>query len=341
MSVTHNLPELEESEVEESLTEAQPVPVVINQHRRRTGVLRRIARQPLVHFLLAGLLLFVGVTVVEHRSSGNSREIRVSAAEIQRLQDVWSRQYGRTPTAAELHNLVDDYVREEIYYREAVASGLDKGDSIIRRRLVEKMEFLSQEVASGEPSDKELQDYFDHNREKFELPAQVAFTHIYFSPSKRGAALQADATRSLDQLRNSNSNVDQVSRLGDAFMLQNEYPLQTAEEIQSLFGVEFSKAIFKSRPGEWEGPIRSSYGLHLVRITQYQPAHSPDLKDVRERVVTDFKNDRLQAATERYYARLRQRYQVSLDEAGVAVSARGTPGARAARRAAAPVPDVD
>ena len=341
MPAISNLAALDEKEIELLLPEAQSIPEVHLQPNARPSLVRRIIRQPLVHFLLAGILLFAAANLLEKDKSNASRDIRVSGAEIQRLEDVWARQYGRTPTPTELRNLIEDYVREEVYYREAIASGLDKGDSIIRRRLVEKMEFLSQEVATGEPSEKELQDYFDLNREKFQLPAQVAFTHIYFSPSKRGAALEADATRSLGQLRNSDNSVDQVSRLGDAFMLQNEYPLQTPEEIQSLFGVEFSKAIFKSRPGEWEGPIRSSYGLHLVRINQYQPAHAPELNDVRERVVTDFKNDRLQAATERYYARLRQRYQVRIDEAGVSVSAKGTPGAPAARQSAAPVSDVD
>lgn len=320
MSLTCNSAELDEAELEELLPEARPLPTMTGGITRRTGIVRRIAQQPLTHFLVAGFLLFIGVTVVERRDSGNSREIQVSAAEIQRLQDVWSRQYGRTPTLTELRNLVDDYVREEVYYREAVASGLDKGDSIIRRRLVEKMEFLSQEVASGEFTEKELQDYFARNRNKFQLPAQIAFTHVYFSPGKRGSALQGDAARSLAELREARN---QASQLGDAFMLQSEYPLQTPEEVRSLFGAEFSEALFKLQPGEWNGPIRSSYGLHLVRIIQYQPQHAPELNDVRERVVTDFKNDRLQAAAENYYARLRRGYQVKIDDAAVATSAKG------------------
>ena len=337
MSLTGSLRELEE--VEEPLPEPKPLRVALGPSTSRTGFVRAIARQPLVHFLLAGIALFAGASLFEKRTR-NSNEIRVSSVEIQRLQDVWSRQYGRTPTSAELRNLVDEHVREEIYYREAVASGLDKDDSIIRRRLVEKMEFLSQEVASGEPTEKELQDYFARNREKFRLSAQIAFTHVYFSPSKRGPDLQNDAMRSLAELRNAKSSADQASKLGDAFMLQSEYPLQTLEEVRSLFGAEFSNAIFNVRPGQWEGPIRSSYGLHLVRITQYQLAHAPELNDVRAQVMTDFKNDRLQAATEKYYARLRQRYQVKVDEAGIAPVANSSPSTRAAEHSEAPTPDV-
>jgi peptidyl-prolyl cis-trans isomerase C len=341
MSFTRNLAELEDSGVEEVLPEAQPLPVLGGGAGHMTRVARRIAHEPLVHFLLAGLLLFVGATVMERRSSGNSREIRVSAAETQRLEDVWSRQYGRTPTPTELQNLIDDYVREEIYYREAVASGLDKDDSIIRRRLVEKMEFLSQEVASGEPTEKELQDYFARNREKFQQPAQIAFSHIYFSPSKHGAALQGDVARSLIQLRDLGDDRYEASKFGDAFMLQSEYPLQTPEEIRSLFGAEFSNAIFKLRPGQWEGPIRSSYGLHVVRVTQYQPERAPQLNDVRAQVATDFKSDRVQAATENYYARLRKRYQVRIDDADVAAATKARTTAGGARQADSPAPDVD
>lgn len=340
MPFTRKLAELEDSGVKDLLPESQPVPVIVSRFRRRKGFFRRVVHQPLFHFLLAGLLLFAGATILERRS-GNSREVRVSAAEIQRLEDVWSRQYGRTPSGSELRNLVEDYIREEIYYREAVASGLDKDDSIIRRRLVEKMEFLSQEVASGEPSEQELQEYFARNREKFQLPAQLAFTHIYFSPSKRGTTLQGDAAHALAELRNPNNSTDKVAKLGDPFMLQSEYPLQTPEEVRSLFGAEFSSAIFKLQPGQWEGPISSSYGLHLVRVTQYQPAHAPELNEVRAQVVTDFKNDRLQAATEKYYDRLRQRYQVKVDNSGDAAVAQGTPSSRTTRQAEAPVADLD
>jgi hypothetical protein len=309
---------------------------------REPSLARRLSRQPLVHFLIAGLVLFGATSFFERSSNSNSAAIHVSAAEIQRLEDVWSRQYGRTPTSTELGNLVDDYIREEVYYREAVASGLDKDDSIIRRRLVEKMEFLSQEIASGEPSEKKLQDYFERNRDKFQLPPQLAFSHIFFSPSKRGVALQSDAIKALALLRSPKSTGSEATQLGDAFMLQSEYPLQTPEAIKALFGTDFGNDLFRLRPGTWQGPLRSSYGLHLVRITQYQSAHTPTLSEVRTQVVTDLKNDRLQAATERYYARLRQRYRVQIDNAAIAAAAaNGNTRARVKAQAEQFAPDVD
>lgn len=279
--------------------------------------LRRFSREPLVHFLLAGIVLFAASTLFERQTSG-SKTIHVTSAEIQRLQDVWSRQYGRNPSSAELQNLIDDYIREEIYYREALASGLDKGDSIIRRRLVEKMEFLSQEVAGGDPDEAELQTYFQQNRQKFEVPAQIAFSHIFFSPSKRGASLQRDAENALNQLRSNKAIHDSETGLGDPFMLQSEYPLQTPDEVKVLFGGEFAAALFSQHGDEWFGPVPSSYGLHLVRIRQLTPAHLPQLAEVRSKVLTDFKNERLQVASERYYSGLRKRYHINIENAAVA-----------------------
>jgi peptidyl-prolyl cis-trans isomerase C len=249
---------------------------------------------------------------------GDQSGIRVSRAEIERLSEVWTRQYGRAPDSAEIKNLVDEYIREEILYREAIASGLDKGDTIIRRRLVEKMEFLSQELADADPSDNELLEYFNRNREKFRIPAQVAFSHTYFSTSKRGAAAESEAEHALRTLRRPSS--PDASQLGDSFMLQSEYPAQTQEEIKGLFGEEFADNLFQLHLGTWEGPIRSSYGLHLVKISRYLPSRIPELAEVRNRVLTDFKNQQLQDASEAYYARLRSRYRVDVDNAALAAA---------------------
>ena len=271
--------------------------------------LRRFSREPLVHFLLVGIVLFAASTLFERQTSG-SKTIHVTSAEIQRLQDVWSRQYGRNPSSAELQNLTDDYIREEIYYREALASGLDKGDSIIRRRLVEKMEFLSQEVAAGDPDEAELQTYFQQNRQKFEVPAQIAFSHIFFSLSRRGASLQSDTQHALNQLRLNKTKIGSEAGVGDPFMLQSEYPLQTRDEVKALFGAEFAAALFSQERGEWFGPVPSSYGLHL--------AHLPQLAEVRSKVLTDFKNARLQTASEAYYSGLRKHYHIDIENAAVA-----------------------
>jgi peptidyl-prolyl cis-trans isomerase C len=296
------------------LTAAPAPQSKVSSSGRKANFLRQLIRQPLAHFLLAGIVLFVAASLLE-RVRNSSADIRVSSVEIQRLRDVWTRQYGRSPDTSQMQNLIADYIREEVYYREALASGFDKDDSIIRRRLVEKMEFLSQEIASDEPREQELQAYFDRNREKFRVPAQVAFTHIFFSTSRRPNA-EHDAHQALAILQKRQANADPA--MGDPFMLQNEYPLQTKEEVKSLFGEEFANSLFQLGTGEWQGPIRSSYGWHLVRISQAIPSRLPELSEVRQQVTNEFKNERLQNASDAYYARLRNRYRIHIDDAAFA-----------------------
>jgi len=311
----------------------------VTPRQKLASVVGSLRRQPLIHFLLAGVVLFAVATIVERNGASDSKTIHVTNAEIRRLQEVWVRQYGRSPSPTELQNLVNDYIREEVYYREAVASGLDKEDTIIRRRLVEKMEFLSQEISDATPDDRELQAYFLKNQEKFQIPARIAFVHIFFSPSKHGVAIEADAQRTLSALRSPKADETLLSRLGDPFMLQSEYPPQTLEEVKALFGEEFAAELFAAPVGQWTGPIRSSYGIHLVRIVQYTPSHLPTLDEVHNQVVTDFKNDRLQAASERYYAGLRKNYRVEVDNDALARTVSTPPNLTTPAQKAAPDED--
>jgi hypothetical protein len=285
-------------------------------------VLRRILREPLLHFLVAGAVLFGLGKLLDRSTSASAQQnrIQVSAPEIRRLREVWRRQWGRAPDSLQMKHLIDDYIHEETMYREALASGLDKDDTIIRRRLVEKMEFLSQELVSAEPPENDLHEYFQRNQGKFEVPAEVAFSHIYFSTSKRGGATENDARRLLACLRAQRISQSQISQLGDTFMLQSEYPLQTEQQIKELFGDAFASKLFQLKPGTWAGPIRSSYGFHLARISQKLPSRLPELSEVRNQVLRDFKNQRLQTASEAFYERLRMRYRVEVDNAALSTA---------------------
>jgi peptidyl-prolyl cis-trans isomerase C len=312
--------------------------------RSRSVMLRRFVREPLLHFLVAGTVLFGLATLFERVTNAgtNSNQIQVSAPEIRRLREVWMRQWGRSPDSRQMEILINDYVRDEILYREALASGLDKDDTIIRRRLVEKMEFLSQEFASATPSDKDLQEYFDRNRGTFQIPAQIAFTHIYFSTSKRGSSAEDDANRALAKLSSHRISSAQLSSLGDPFMLQSEYPLQTQQQVKELFGEKFARELSQLESGAWVGPLRSGYGFHLVRIQQRLASRVPELAEVRGQVLTDFKNHRLQAASEAFYTQLRRKYQVDVDKAALsAVEAQRSSPSNNPGSSDATVPDVD
>lgn len=311
---------------------------------RGRSATRRLLREPLLHFLVAGTVLFGMATVFERftNSSTNASRIQVSAPEIQRLREVWVRQWGRSPSPRQMESLINDYVRDEILYREALASGFDKDDTIIRRRLVEKMEFLSQELASATPSEKDLQEYFEQNRGTFQIPAQIAFRHIYFSASKRGSAAEADASRALARFSSHGIPSAQLSSLGDPFMLQNEYPLQTQRQVKELFGEEFARKIFQLEPGAWAGPFRSGYGFHLVRILQKLPSRTPELAEVQSQVLTDLRNRRLQTASESFYAQLRSKYQVDVDKPALsAVEAQRSSPSSNSGASEETVPDVD
>lgn len=302
-------------EISDHRSEA-PEPFLIKGDRLR----RRVLQEPLVHFLLAGLFLCAAASLFE-RSTGASTgkgRIQVSAPEIQRLCDVWTRQRGRTPNPKEMQNLVDEYVREEILYREALSAGLDKDDTIVRRRLVEKMEFLSQEFASAPPSEQELGTYFQANREHFRIPAEIAFSHIYFSVSKRGLNAETHAKLALVAASSKKISASKLSSLGDAFMLQNEYPLETEQQIKELFGSEFAAKLFQLEPGKWSGPLRSGYGFHLVLVQQKLSSRIPELAEVRNQVLSEFQNRRLQKASDDFYAEVRRRYQVDIDHAALA-----------------------
>jgi peptidyl-prolyl cis-trans isomerase C len=338
----------EQLDLSTEIAEVPPTGLELNKppvaERRRSAMPRRLMREPLVHFLVAGTVLFGLATLSERftNASTNANRIQVSATELQRLREVWIRQWGRSPDSTQMASLINDYVRDEVLYREALASGLDKDDTIIRRRLVEKMEFLSQELASATPSDKDLQEYFERNRDAFQIPAQIAFTHIYFSTSKRGSFAQDDASRVLTRLSSHEISSVQLSSLGDPFMLQNEYPLQTQQQVKELFGEEFARNLFQREPGAWVGPFRSGYGFHLVRVLQKLPSRIPELAEVRGQVLTDFKNHRLQTASEAFYAQLSKKYQIDVDKAALsAVEAQRSSPSNNPGTPDATVPDVD
>ena len=278
---------------------------------------RRLLREPLVHFLLAGAVL-LGLSALFGQSFGigdSQNRIHVTAERIQQLRETWTRQRGAPPTAEQLRSLIEDFIREEVLYREAIASGLDQDDTIVRRRLAQKVEFLAQSVASTvEPPDTELRQFFEDNKDRYIVPTQVGFAHVYFSSSSRGARAEGAARGALVMLSSGQTPATEASRLGDRFMLQYEYQPQTREQIRDLFGVQFASQVFELPPDQWAGPVQSSYGVHLVRVRQHLPSRVPDLEEVRRHVLLDLREQRLRSAADGYYQVLRRRFEIEVDE---------------------------
>jgi hypothetical protein len=273
--------------------------------------LRKWIKEPLLHFLIIGAVVFVFFSIVnkdEIDASGN--KIVVTTAEIARLSANWSKKWNRPPTETELKGLVEFCIKEEVYYREALALGLDQNDTILRRRLMQKMEFLSNDLAElNQPDESVLNKYFLNNQEKYELPARVSFTHIYFSLDKRGAKVVEDAKSVLSGL-----NALRAPELGDGFMMQYDFVQETPFEVERLFGKGFAEQLFKSEINTWQGPIESGYGLHLVRISEKIDSRMPELASVIDKVRTDLMFERRRKMNKEIYEKFKERYEIVVED---------------------------
>lgn len=281
--------------------------------RTVNDTLRSWAREPLLHFILLGALLFVAYRWwggEDERSSG----IVVSAREIAGLAQGFARTWQRPPTGQELTGLIEQHIKDEIYYREAVAAGLDRGDAIVRQRLRQKLEFLQEDIAAQiEPGDADLRSYLERNAARYATPARVSFTHVYLSSDRRAAHLAADAGQLLAQLRK--SSLSAPSSVGDPFPLALEFDAIEADQLDRLFGSGFTSQLAELPRGEWSGPVKSGYGLHLVHVADYQPAAQPAFAEVRAALARDWSVERRQQLSAQFYDELRQRYSVTVEPA--------------------------
>ncbi len=277
----------------------------------------RAAREPLLHFVALGAALFAGHALLNPGTVGRrTTQIDIGPSELAWITTTWTQQYRRPPTEAELAALVDDYVREEVLYREALAMGLDRDDIIIKRRMVQKMAFLSEDAATREPATRaELERYFAAHRERYRLPPRVTFTHVFFSTDRRGAVVRSDADRVLATLRRPGAP-ERAPELGDRFMLQYDFAARSAEELGQLFGFAFAESLL-ALPDvrDWQGPLVSSFGLHLVKIHSRDPGRMPTLAEVAGVVTEDLDRERRDAANRERFASLRARYTVRVDSA--------------------------
>lgn len=287
-------------------------------------VARAVLREPVVLFLAAGAGLFLVWTAKGDRTPATSEQIFVGAATIQTLAENWTRVRLRPPTAEELAGLVDDHVREEVYYREALALGLDRDDTIIRRRLRQKLEFLSADLGGlAQPSDEQLRQYLAEHPDPFRRETRLTWTHVFLSPRRAGAA-GPDAVQRLLVALNGPGGGRVAQEAGDPFLLPFDFDAVATADVARLFGDAFAGALATLEPGRWQGPIASGYGAHLVLVRQRVPGSVPALEEVRDAVRREWQSQARRDANEAVYQKLRGRYRVVLEEAG------GAPGGTAA-----------
>ena len=273
----------------------------------------KLLREPLVHFLLLGLGLFVLFGVVGDADDAPPGRIEISTARVAQLTEIFTRTWQRPPTEQELEGLIEDHIREEVYYREALAMGLDRDDTIVRRRLRQKLEFFTDDlVGAVDPTEEQLEAYLSEHPDAFRVPAELSFRQIYFNRDRRGEQATSDAESLLERLNGAGSEVD-TAGFGDSLRLPGDYERISEIEVDRGFGNGFAAALADLPLGRWSGPVESGYGLHLVLIRERQPGSFPALAEVREVVEREWRNVRRKEAAEAFYRGLRGRYVVSVE----------------------------
>jgi len=277
-------------------------------------MLKKWLREPLLHFLLLGGALFILYGLQNDQPADDSNRIVISEADIDRLLTLWEKRWQRPPTPAEIDGVIAAQVREEVLYREALGMGLDQGDSVVRRRLAQKMEFIFSDLASqAEPNEDELIAYLEAHADSFEVPARISFVQVYLNAAQRGEQANEDAARLFDELKKPDSTID-FSAAGDAFMFGQQHLDLTRRRVAALFGEQFAEQVFNLSVGSWREPVTSAYGLHLVRVDKKSEASTPLLAEVRDKVINEWQNQQRKTVNEQFYQGLRTRYEVIVED---------------------------
>jgi len=270
-----------------------------------------IWREPLLHFLLIGALLFLVFDLRQDEDSTAPNRILVDSGQLQQFVARFERTRLRPPTETELAGLIESYIRNEVYYREALAMGLDQDDPVVRQRMGLKLEFLLDDLAAEEiPDDELLKAYMQRNPDKFRDESQHSFIHVYFNPDKH-QDLAADVEKALTRLKDGAPPETQ----GDRMLVEPVYEMAGESEISRVFGGSFAEQLVKLEPGGWAGPIHSGYGAHLVMVTAKQVERFPALEEIRDEVQREYVVERRQELKDATYQKLREGYEIVVETA--------------------------
>lgn len=270
--------------------------------------LGRAAREPMLHSLVAGALLFAvnARYAGDAARAGDARTIRVTDDSLLQYikynekafagqADARVRAMLDAMSAGQRKALVDAYVKEEALYREARALGLDETDYVIRRRLVQAMEYLYESAVDSTPadaSDPAVVRYFDANKARYAAPATVTFTHVFFDGAAGREAARARATATLRKLRSGRVPFEGAPRHGDRFPYYVNYVEEPREVVVSHFGEAVAQQVFgATAPGDWQGPFESPHGFHLLLVAARSAGRTPALEEVMPLVAVDFRRD--------------------------------------------------
>jgi hypothetical protein len=275
--------------------------------------MKLLYREPLVHFLLLGVGLFMAFGLMGKRTGGEPDNIVITQGQIKHLAAGFNRVHGRPASPEELEDLIRDYVREEVYCREALALGLDRDDVVIRNRLRLKMEVISDDVAAqAEPTDEQLHNYLQEYPDTFGIEPRFTFSQVYLNPERHGENLTHEVAQLLRRLNHVGDTSD-VSELGDPFLLEHTFVALAASEVANQFGGQFAAKLGTLPRHQWQGPVESGYGVHLVYVSETTPGRIPTLEEVRDAVRREWANARRLEANEQFYQDLLERYTVTIE----------------------------
>ena len=277
--------------------------------------MRELSRKPAVHVIILGLIVATAILLAKGPPvTDASRRVVVTGADLLQQRAAFMRTWQREPTADELRGSLEQHIRQEVLYREALARGYDRDDLVVRRAMQQKMEFLAASQALQEPpSGEEIEAFFALRQERYRLPAVLSFSQIYLSPDQRGAGVEQAAIDLLAKLRAEDPEGGDLASFGDAIMLETSYADRTEQDVSASFGGVFAEAVVRLPVGSWEGPVSSGYGLHLVKITEREESRVPEWREVGGRVVSDMEFEAKASARDQLYQEIAQSYQVVLD----------------------------
>jgi hypothetical protein len=266
-----------------------------------------IVREPIVLFFLFGLILFIVYERATTYYELQNKKITVTEAQIQLLSETFMKTWNREPTEQELKAQIENYIKDEIFYKEAVALGLDKSDIAVKRRLRQIMEMMMDDMATVYPSEDQLKRYLSENPDKFRQDPTISFRHFYFSTENRELALEV-LGKMKDTLPVDESNFDGLA------LIPNEFSGESYRGVERLFGKSFTDDIFKLDVGSWEGPVESAYGYHLVYISQIEEGFVPELSGIWDEVEREWSQERKMQVKDQQYQKIKERYTISFVE---------------------------
>lgn len=287
----------------------------MNALTKPVSFLKNMRRNSLFLFLCFFTRIFdLYAFIHEERIVRYSRPcIRITMTQVQEVTHKWVQQLGRPLTPSEKQCLIRDSIRKKVLYQEGMHVGLGGEDPGTQHHLEQKLHFLALDLAEKEePSPETLKQFYDKNRANYIIPEKAAFSHVYLNPGERGGNTLVDSERLLQYL--AIFEPVPLDQIGDVFPLQRHYPLTSEKDISLLYGRVFTKTLFAIKGNQWQGPLHSTFGLHLVRVTDRTEKKEPHWEEIREKVYADWKAETYRHREEQFFEQLQRKYEVIIED---------------------------